>query len=399
MDEWDKQTRQVRRFAYEEEMRRRGVRPVRRVRTPMAPRRYPVVIEEESDSRSWLPAIIIVLLVLLGGAIFVGTSIGTINTRVEGGKIKVEINSGGGPIMTVDSGEEAPCPDYVSEVVSAPPAAEPTVKPTARSIVVAKPTQAPSKPSVSRGTATTGWSLSDTTLAVVYGCPGGAPWGTLSCTSKTPDGARQTIPIAVEYAKRVDSWNGAKGVIPVVNPVTTTNGKQYLSDDYIKMMIEAASQSGVLVMFDIHGGSYEHLMSMVEKLTLLGENVTFDYDLEFNKNITPDQIQTAAKRYFAIRKEAGYSTPGVFAAYIFLDTQMQRFKAMERTYDGGWIIPIYDGYGGGKLNAVGHFWQIFGSPAGAMEFETKWHGTKYADNLDPAQILAKYPDLTIMASQ
>ena len=57
-----------------------------------------------------------------------------------------------------------------------------------------------------------------------------------------------------------------------------------------------------------------------------------------------------AERFFARRQAEGYQTPGIFGFYVFTDNQVINPEQVQRAYDNGVVVPIFDGFGGAGAN-------------------------------------------------
>lgn len=246
--------------------------------------------------------------------------------------------------------------------------------------------------------------LEDSTVAMVYGRaePGG--WGSLGLTST----ADQALDLARAYAERVDQWNGEKEIVIAINPNAAMAGKISEREAYLYYLISEARRQGYYVMLDVQTGNRdpEKLFdALMDKF--LYENVWFDWDLEHTagETIPVKQINHIAEAYFTRRLERGYSAPGIFAFYVFKADQVSNPQNLRRTYEGGLVVPIFDGYGGhgadsgqGKIAKTQRVLSLFGEgPYGIMEFETRW-GDRY-DQIGAREYFLAFPDALIMVSQ
>jgi hypothetical protein len=240
------------------------------------------------------------------------------------------------------------------------------------------------------------------TVAMVYGRPGG--WGSLGET----DNVDQALYLARTYAERVDGWNGAAPVVVAVNPNVLMAGQETGRDPYLYHLIGEARRQGYYVMLDVQTGDRTPLAlfnSLMDRF--LQENVWFDWDLEHTAGgiVTAEQINQVAETYFARRKAQGFVIPGIFGLYTFKEGQVSNPASVRRQYDGGVVLPIFDGFGGRSQNPAGDkiaktAWitSLFGDgPYGIMEFETRW-GDRY-DRISAQEYFQAFPDALIMASQ
>lgn len=241
-----------------------------------------------------------------------------------------------------------------------------------------------------------------TTFAAVYGRPNG--WGTLSQAGSNPDRA---IQLTEAFANRVDVWNGANPTYVVVNPVLAAGSSgcnlSVLSNSFVQSLVTKAKAKGYYVMFDVQTAGCDPKTKMKQIIDnyLLDDNVFFDLDIEWIKSgsISANTINEIAAYYFDKRKAKGYTTPGIFAFYIFRFWQVVNPGALRHTYDNGSVVPIFDGYGScsAKRNSTNRMINLFGKPYGGMEFQTKW-GTRY-DTCTAQQYFNEFSDMRIYASQ
>jgi hypothetical protein len=238
--------------------------------------------------------------------------------------------------------------------------------------------------------------IQEVTVAMVYGHPGPGGWGSLGQTW-TVDQALQS---ARMLATRVDGWNGDRPTVIAVNPNVVVDGRAG-DDEYIYQMIAEARRQGIYVMLDVQTGGEDPLAlfsSLMDKY--LQENVWFDWDLEHTAGgvVSAEQINTFARMYFQRRQERGYQTAGIFAFYVFATNQVSDAETVQRSYDQGPVVPIFDGYGAKKVVktnlVIGHFAP---GPFGVMEFETRW-GDRY-DSISAQEYFETFPDALILASQ
>ncbi len=242
------------------------------------------------------------------------------------------------------------------------------------------------------------------TVAMVYGRPGPGGWGSLGQTVI----ADHALYLARTFAGRVDGWNGEKPVVVAVNPNVAMAGRVMERELYLDYLIAEARRQGYYVMLDVQTGE-EDPLSLFEGLMdrFLQENVWFDWDLEHTAGgvVDAEAINRVAAAYFARREARGYTTPGIFAFYVFKEDQVTNPAALRRRYPGGAVIPIFDGYGGrdpnparDKIAKTARVLALFGEgPFGIMEFETRW-GTRY-DRIPARDYFAAYPDAQIVVSQ
>jgi hypothetical protein len=242
------------------------------------------------------------------------------------------------------------------------------------------------------------------TIALVYGRPGPGGWGSLG-QSVIADHA---LHLARTFAGRVDEWNGAKPVAVAVNPNVVMAGKVIKRDLYLYHLIAEARRQGYYVMLDVQPGEAEPL-ALFETLMdkFLHENVWFDWDIEHTAGGQVDaaQLNQVATAFFDRRQAQGYQTPGIFGFYVFKENQVSRKAEVRRQYEGGVVVPIFDGFGGSspnpgsdKIAKTARVLSSFGEgPFGIMEFETRW-GTRY-DKISARAYFDAYPDTLIFASQ
>ncbi len=246
--------------------------------------------------------------------------------------------------------------------------------------------------------------LHNTTVGMVYGGPGPGGWGSLGLTNT----ADEAIALARNYAKRVDEWNGLGQVAVAINPNAVMVGKQAEPDSYLYYLIAEARRQGYYVMLDVQTGEQDPLTPFTNLMDkFLQENVWFDWDIEHTVGgkVDAEQINRVAEVYFVRRKEHGYQTPGVFGFYVFKTDQITRPDRLRRYYDGGIVIPIFDGFGGRgtkpaqeKIVKTTRVLSRFpDGPYGIMEFETRWD-QKY-DQISAKEYFDAFPDTLIMVSQ
>jgi len=247
-------------------------------------------------------------------------------------------------------------------------------------------------------------ALEGATVAMVYGHPGPGGWGSLGQTRTV----EEALALARSYAERVDGWNGDKPVVVAVNPNSAMAGKPSRRDLYLYNLIAEARRRGTFVMLDVQTGEQAPLplfTSLFDRY--LAENVWFDWDLEHTASgrVSARQINQVASEYFARRQARGYGSPGVFGFYVFKDGQVKDPANVQREYEHGFVVPIFDGYGGynpdparDKRAKTARVLALFGEgPFGIMEFETRW-GTRY-DKISAREYFEAFPDALIMASQ
>jgi len=242
------------------------------------------------------------------------------------------------------------------------------------------------------------------TLAITYGRPLGG-WGSLGAASS----ASQAISIAENFAAMADAWNGDKEAIVVVNPNLSAGSTgcslSKLNSSFVNDLIQQAKAEGHYVMLDVQTAGCEPVSTMKGFIDqfLIEDNVFFDLDIEWVKytgeTIAASKINEMAEYYFQQRDKKGYTTPGLFAFYVFRYHQITSPSQLNNEYPGGWVIPINDGYGscGAKIASTEKMVGLYGSPFGGMEFQTKW-GTKY-DQCPPADYFGAFPDMGVYASQ
>lgn len=246
--------------------------------------------------------------------------------------------------------------------------------------------------------------LQEATVAMVYGRPGPGGWGSLGQTTI----ADHALDLARSYAERVDQWNGNKKVIVAVNPNVAAAGQVSGRDLYLYYLIAEARRQGYYVMLDIQSGD-QPLLPLLNRLMdqFLQENVWFDWDIEHatGGKVDAEQINQAAAAYFARRQARGYQAPGVFGFYIFKADQVTNPGHVQRSYDGGYVVPIFDGFGGrgqnpalDKIAKTAGVLSLFGDePYGIMEFETRW-GNRY-DQISAQSYFEAFPNALVVASQ
>ena len=242
------------------------------------------------------------------------------------------------------------------------------------------------------------------TVAMVYGRPGPGGWGSLGQTTI----ADHALHLARTYATRVDQWNGERLVVVAVNPNVVMAGQTTGRDRYLYYLIAEARRQGYYVMLDIQTGSQMPLplfSGLMDKF--LQENVWFDWDIEHTTGgkVEAQRINEVAAAYFERRRALGYESLGIFAFYVFDENQISNPSEVRRQYDGGVVIPIFDGFGGrspnpaaDKIARTARIISLFGEgPYGIMEFETRW-GSRY-DQLEAKEYFEACPGALIMASQ
>lgn len=242
-------------------------------------------------------------------------------------------------------------------------------------------------------------SLDGAQIALTYGRARSGSWGTLGKT-RTVD---QAVYAAIQFADRVNVWNGRLPVVAAVNPNVFMAGTNEMSSLYIYHLIAEAERRGVYVMLDVQPGGEDPLQLFGRLMDrYLRENVWLDWDIEHTTGgrVTAEQINRVAAEYFRRRAERGYGQKGIFAFYVFEMNAVADPENIRREYDNGWVVPIFDGYGprAAKLAKTDQFRERFaGGPLGIMEFETRW-GTKY-DGISAQEYCMAYPDMLIYASQ
>jgi hypothetical protein len=247
-------------------------------------------------------------------------------------------------------------------------------------------------------------ALEKDTVAMVYGHPSPGGWGSLGQTAI----ADQALHLARTYAKRVDEWNGDKAVVVAVNPNVIAAGQVTNLDYYLYYLISEARRQGYYVMLDVQTGNQDPLAlynALMDKF--LYENVWFDWDLEHTAGgiVRAEQINRVAAAYFDRRRSKGYSSPGIFGFYVFNMGQVVNPDKLRREYEGGLVVPTFDGFGGHgtdpaqeKIAKTIRVLSLFGAgPYGIMEFETRW-GDRY-DKISAREYFAAFPEALIMASQ
>jgi hypothetical protein len=247
-------------------------------------------------------------------------------------------------------------------------------------------------------------TLDNKTVAMIYGRakPGG--WGSLGQTTI----ADQALHLARTYAERLDEWNGDKAVVIAINPNVAMAGRVTDRDTYLEYLIAEARRQGYYVMLDVQTGDQDPVAlfnTLMDRY--LYENVWFDWDLEHTTDdiVQVDQINRVAQAYFDRRQSKGYSSPGIFGFYVFKTGQVANPDKLRRNYDGGQVVPIFDGYSAqgpdpawGKIATTNRVLSQFGEgPYGIMEFETRW-GSLY-DQISAREYFAAFPEALIMASQ
>ncbi len=246
--------------------------------------------------------------------------------------------------------------------------------------------------------------LRGATAALVYGHPGPGGWGSLGRTT-TVD---QALYLGRSYAERVDQWNSWRSTAVVLNPNVVMAGQDAYREAYLQNLIAEARRQGIYVMLDVQTGDQAPLPLFARLMDQhMGENVWYDWDIEHaaGGHVDASQINQVAELYFRRRKAAGYRSSGIFAFYVFGENQVPDPAAVRRSYDGGVVVPIFDGYGGHgehpglhKIIKTRRVISLFGEgPFGIMEFETRW-GTRY-DQITARDYLSAFPDVLIFAAQ
>jgi nucleotide-binding universal stress UspA family protein len=244
----------------------------------------------------------------------------------------------------------------------------------------------------------------EATVALVYGHPGPGGWGSLGQTAT----ADHALDLARRYAVRVDEWNGPKSVAAAVNPNAIMSGQPAYRRLYLHYLIAEARRQGYYVMLDVQTGDQAPLPLFAALMDeFLQENVWLDWDIEHTAGGTVDaaQINQVAELYFSRRRAAGYQSPGIFGFYVFSQDQVNDPAGVRRRYDGGGVVPIFDGFGGRghdptveKITRTRQVLSLFGEgPYGIMEFETRW-GKRF-DQIGARAYLDAFPETQIMASQ
>lgn len=249
------------------------------------------------------------------------------------------------------------------------------------------------------------------TVAMVYGRPGPGGWGSLGQTAIVD----HALYLGRTFATRVDEWNGAKPVAVTVNPNVVMAGSVAKHDLYLYHLIAEARRQGYYVMLDVQPGDADplHLFeTLMDKF--LQDNVWFDWDIEHTAGGRVDaaQINQVAAAYFARRRARGYQTPGILGFYVFKEDQVANPADVQRQYEEGVVVPIFDGFGGSnpnpgadKIAKTARVISLFDPVElktgqelfGIMEFETRW-GTRY-DRISARAYFEAYPDALIFASQ
>lgn len=212
------------------------------------------------------------------------------------------------------------------------------------------------------------------TYAGLYGHLGPGGWGSLSEVST----AEQAVETVRKYANQVDTFNGARLVVPVVNLVHLNE------DDATIQSVITACRWECVVMIDI--SPEEDVSSVISRWTQEA-HVWFDIDLE-QGSVDASKINMWANEYFGLRLKRGLLTRGVFAFYDFKsDPQVQPNK-IRWQYLNGLVVPIFDGHCSGescqttKWAATKKFLENYAQAKqfGLMEFSTRWGcGSQYGD--------------------
>jgi hypothetical protein len=197
--------------------------------------------------------------------------------------------------------------------------------------------------------------------------PGG--WGSLSEYTT----AEQAVEGAISYARKVDTFNGSRITIPVVNIVVRNE-----DDETIESIIKQCHLK-CIVMLDI--SPQENVLALIDKWTWWN-NVWIDVDLEhYYRDITDVEINLWTAEYFSLRIRRKLLLPGVFAFYDFKSNpQIWPNKAILWRYPNGVLMPIFDGHCRGepckttKWAATEKFLENYSGAKsfGIMEFETRW---------------------------
>ncbi|MFC1653943.1 hypothetical protein ACFL1M_03815, partial [Patescibacteria group bacterium] len=228
------------------------------------------------------------------------------------------------------------------------------------------------------GVKTVGFDPQLVTYAGIYGHLGPGGWGTLSEYTT----GEQAAQAAIAYANQIDSINGSRQTIALVNIVARNEQASTIEE-----VINACSPMRCIVMIDI--SPQEDVESVINDWGYY-ENVWIDIDLEHAGSPTSaSQFNEWASQYFTLRIKNGLITPGVFAFYDFRsDPWLTPPAQVQWTYPNGYVIPIYDGHCRGepckaaKWNATTGTLQNYSqAPAtGIMEFSTRWGcGSVYGD--------------------
>lgn len=210
----------------------------------------------------------------------------------------------------------------------------------------------------------------------LYGRPGG--WGSLRKAST----ASGMVNLVADYIQQHQGKiSGATDVVGYVN-VNLMHGESgcptnFLSKSLAQELVTLAAQNNMIVMFDLQPVSCsEAQLKNAMKEYYLGDNVTFDIDLEWARpNISVTTINNLADYYYS---DLGGTVP-FFGAYYFSVTE--RYLSGSFSSTDARITPIMDGFGscGGKIAVTKQMIERFGKTAsdifGGMEFVTAWGST------------------------
>jgi len=220
--------------------------------------------------------------------------------------------------------------------------------------------------------------------------------------------ANHALFLAEGYAKKVDLWNGERDVVIAINPNAVMEGERMPRKGFLDYLITEARRKGYYVMLDVQPGDHDPWSVFSELVDhYLQDNLWLDWDIEHTvqRRVDASTINQMAKMYFSKREEKGYSSPGVFAFYVFDEDQVENPQAIVREYPNGYVVPIFNGHGGSDSNPamdkIARTQQVLGQFGegyyGIMEFETRW-GNRY-DQISAQDYIRAFADALIVVSQ
>ena len=136
----------------------------------------------------------------------------------------------------------------------------------------------------------------------------------------------------------------------------------------------------------------ENVSSIINSYTI-APNVWFDLDLEHNGSaVSATKFNSYVAQYATLRKQKGFSGPGVFAFYDFRSF-ITPISSVRWQNGSVTVVPIFDGYGGKsvKWSATRAHYSRFSAASfvGIMEFITRW-GSRYDSGFAPRDYYLTY---------